>query len=536
MNRTNATSSGFWSPNRLAAGLGTLAGLSVLLTLGDPGITVDEPLYVRPGRMFVSTLWSKGWHFFDRDVVADVFRDNAEHPPLGRWILGTASTLGEPFDAFLGGPDTFSVHAGRLAPALAFAILVGLISHTTAVRYGNPSGFGAGIALLLMPRMFAHAHLGALDTLLCLFWTAALITAERALNSTRTPAWMLLAGMVWGLAILTKIHAWLLPPILLVYTLSCDRSPRRIGALAIWGVAGLVVFFAGWPWLWYDTIDRLRAYWGSNVDRTAILVQYFGRIYKDRDVPWHYPWFYFAATVPVGLHVLGALGSVRAWRMHTTDSFPLLVGGSIVAFLILFSTNVPAYDGERLFLVAFPLWSILIGLGFGMAWQWAGMRLARRLVLLTLLAGQGYGLVALHPFGLSYYNALVAGLPGAERLGLELTYWGDAVDRVLLDELAHTARRGQTASLIPTLHHLQPQASMTPSLFLLQSDFLREADAPRTDWLVVYRRPSYWNRDLPAMIGSGNPIAVRSRQGVWLSAVWPRVNQPADAGGPTPHP
>ena len=48
-------------------------------------------------------------------------------------------------------------------------------------------------------------------------------------------------------------------------------------------------------------------------------------------------------------------------------------------------------------------------------------------------------MVALHPFGLSYYNGLVGGLPGAERLGLELTYWNDPVDQVLLDQLAREA-------------------------------------------------------------------------------------------------
>ena len=60
--------------------------------------------------------------------------------------------------------------------------------------------------------------------------------------------------------------------------------------------------------------------------------------------------------------------------------------------------------------------------------------------------------LALHPFGLSYYNALIGGLPGAERLGLELTYWNDPVDQVLLDRLAREAHAGATAALAPTLY------------------------------------------------------------------------------------
>src|SRR5262245_57122995 len=92
-----------WTLGRLAAIAGTLAGLSVLFTLGGPGITVDEPLDVRPGRTYVSTLRARGWRFFEPEVVDAVFRDNAEHPPLGRWLLGIASTLGEPLEIIMMG-------------------------------------------------------------------------------------------------------------------------------------------------------------------------------------------------------------------------------------------------------------------------------------------------------------------------------------------------------------------------------------------------------------------------------------------------
>ena len=64
-------------------------------------------------------------------------------------------------------------------------------------------------------------------------------------------------------------------------------------------------------------------------------VQYFGQVYADRDVPWHYPWLYFAATVPVGLQALGAVGLVQAWRNRRADPFLLLLVGSIGFFLVV---------------------------------------------------------------------------------------------------------------------------------------------------------------------------------------------------------
>ncbi|MHC5544472.1 4-amino-4-deoxy-L-arabinose transferase, partial [Singulisphaera rosea] len=293
--------------------------------------------------------------------------------------------------------------------------------------------------LLAMPRVFAHAHLGALDTFIAFFWTLALLASARALDAKRPSLAMAGAGILWGLALLTKIHAWFLPPILLIWALARYRKLWVLPPFLAWSATGIATFALGWPWLWYHTGERLAAYWGTGVERTSIFVQYFGQVYADRDIPWHYPWFYFAATVPVGLHALGLLGLSQSWRERRTDPALLLPAGSIVFFLTLFSTRVPVYDGERLFLMVFPLWALLIGRGFHSAWQWTSSRRIARIGLLGFFVAQGAGTLTVHPFGLSYYNALVGGLRGAERLGLELTYWNDAVDPTLLARLAAEA-------------------------------------------------------------------------------------------------
>ncbi len=109
---------------------------------------------------------------------------------------------------------------------------------------------------------------------------------------------------------------------------------------------------------------------------------------------------------------------------------------------------------------------------------------------------QGYGVLAFHPFGLSYYNLLVGGLAGADRLGLERTYWGDAVDPVLLDELARRVEPGQTAALAPTLHAMQPTAATTPALVEKGIILTPEQQIGQADWIVIYRRKAYWNREI----------------------------------------
>jgi 4-amino-4-deoxy-L-arabinose transferase-like glycosyltransferase len=518
--------------------MGVFAGLAVLLTLDGPGLTVDEPLDVRPGRTYVEVLRQQGRHFFDRQVVDRVFRDNAEHPPLGRWLLGIASEIGEPIEVLWKGPDPTGqyVLAGRMAPALAFAALVCLITHTAGSRWGHAAGLSAGFALLAMPRVFAHAHLGALDTFLSLFWTLALVAGERALRSGRPNAAIAGAGLLWGLALLTKIHGWFLLPILGAWSFVRLPPRRAISAMLIWTLAGIGLFWLGWPWLWYDSWDRLQAYLGTGVVRSTINVQYFGQVFADRDVPWHYPWFYFAVTIPLGCLVLGAIGIKRGWSDRRTDPFPLLLVGTIVVFLGIFSTRVPVYDGERLFLHVFPASAMLVGLGFGWLWDKRLTSAPGRVALAVFLFVQAQGVVSLHPFGLSYYNGLIGGLPGAERLGLELTYWNDPVDRKLLDQLAAEARPGATAALVPTLY--PGQGILTTNRALVRRDIILsdEQVGLQAEWLVVSRRTAYWRPEIKARLlaGEGRLVLVRSRQGVWLAGVWhfpaPLVPNPIRTG------
>ncbi len=315
---------------------------------------------------------------------------------------------------------------------------------------------------------------------------------------------MAAAGASWGLALLTKIQAWFLPPVVLAWALVRLGRSRALAATSAWAATGLSLFVIGWPWLWYDTADRLKGYLGTGVHRVAIRVLYFGQVYADRDVPWHYPWFYFAATVPVGLHALGLVGLARGWRDRRADPFPLLLAGAIALFLVVFSTRVPVYDGERLFLVVFPLWAILIGRGFAAVWSRAVGRRGLRVALVGVLLAQGYGVVALHPFGLSYYNALVGGLPGAERLGLELTYWGDAVDPVLLDLLAREVPPDAPSAMAPTLYPGQGRVSTTRAMARRPVVLQDEDTVPLASWVVVSRRTAYWRpRSGPASPAAG---------------------------------
>ena len=79
---------------------------------------------------------------------------------------------------------------------------------------------------------------------------------------------------------------------------------------------------------------------------------------------------------------------------------------------------------------------------------------------------------------------------------------------------------GQKVVVVPTLAGGQA-VFLTPDALLRKGMTFEEQSRWRdADLLVIYRRPSYWPEGLEEWIRSKPPIAVRQRDGVWLSAIW----------------
>lgn len=537
----------------------TLDTAGVLPTLAGPGITSDEPFDAAFGKQYVVAWRRLGFRLFTPANIEQVFGGaSKDHPPLGRWLLGWAGRL---FDVRPDDASRLLIAPYRLAPALAFAVLVFLVAYSTGRWYGRLAGAVAGASLILMPRVFGHAHLAALDTFVALAYSGAVLVAHWAFSDGRY--WKVaLAGIVWGAALLVKMQGFLvLAPVGLwaigrageraseragkwaseragKWTSSLAHSlTRSLAQFAVWTAVGFATFFAGWQWLWIRPIEHLREYLGRATERGVIEVWYFGQAVADRELPWHYPWVMFAVTVPVGLHLLGVLGVARAIRRRLWGPHETLLAASGLFPLLIFSLpGVVVYDGVRLFLMVFPMWAVFVGLGGQTLFDWlasatwaARPRLSRRaaaLILAGLLACQGVGVVWFHPYQLSYYNLLVGGLWGAERLGLEVTYWGDTVDGKLLQALDQEAEPGACALFAPSLYHGHADA--------VQNDFLAlHADARRLEgdlsaeckYLVVYNRKPYLREphlppELVEVITTGTPIFEHRRQSVWLARVY----------------
>ncbi len=587
-----------------------LAALAAVLATiapdgNGPGVTCDEPYHILQGKWLVTALRRQGPAFFLPQNIKQNFDWPMGGPPvqapLGYWILGWTNHL---FDPAPENPLVFSIDAARFAPAAAFALLILLVGTWTARREGALAGTVAAAAVALTPRLFGHAHLAALDMLTTLFFVAALLALADAARSGKTWCFAL-AGVVWGAAMLTRLHGLLLAPPVILWLFWRLRG-RVVWPLSAWCAAGAATFFLGWPWLWLDPVGHFLRYLSTGPHRMSLHVFYWGQIWADRGVPWHYPWVMFAVTVPLGLLALGIIGlwsecaglrpARRSSRPASRENFlrdgdGALIVGMMLFPLALFSLpGVPVYDGVRLFLMVFPLWAIWVGVGarrfvesgssgsrVGQAKHSGGrvgqakrsptslrrvgqakrsptrtdaetdtnaetaennggaaLRLTHTTLLSTqvahptrwrtaalaiFIALQGIGLAIYQPCCLSYYNLLVGGLAGADRLGFEATYWGDSVREPLLAEGARLAD-GSPLLYAPNLAPFQaPAVAMcSPSLSEAGVELVGEnlsapnpADGCR--YAVIYNRRA----DPASVLGRGKVVCEYRKQGVWLS-------------------
>lgn len=517
-----------WLAPLVIALVAVLAALSTLAPDGNgPGVACDELYHVDVGKRLVTAWRQQGLAFFRPANIRKNFGwtpgGPPVHPPLGNWLLGWTHHL---FDPAPDNPNVISIHAARFAPALALGVLVFLVGLYSTVVEGRVAGAVAAAATVLVPRVFGHAHFAALDMFTALSFVATVLvsawaTAQVADRGSR-PWPFALAGLVWGLAMLTRLHGLLAAPPIVVWILWRLRRKAFL-PLAIWGATGGATLLAGWPWLWLAPWAHLRQFLGTSTGRQVIHVFYLGQAWADRDVPRHYALVMFLAVLPLGLLLLGCAG---AWAKRRTSFYLLILATLAFLLLLLSSPGTPLYDGVRLFLMVFPLWAVLVGAGA--QWiidhaAWRQVKRAWRLTAVGLLVGlQATGILVYHPCHLSHYSLLVGGLWGAERLGFEVTYWGETAREPLLAEAAQRAPDAKVF-FVPNLAPFQAVGVNLSSPSLLQNrveligwDQAAWRSSTTARYAIVYNRRAD-AADAVTVCKLGRVIREYSKQGGWLA-------------------
>ncbi len=408
----------------------------LLATAPNIGLTWDEPAYIAAARSYMKwygEAFTDSTRAFSEEGITEAWMINNEHPPLDKIWSGMIWNVARNF--------TSDLTAHRMGNMILVAVMAGLLYLLIHDAYGRVAGLAAVIALLTMPRFFFHAHLSALDVPAAVSVFIVTFVFWKTLERTKW-TWGLLLGLIWGLALATKINAVFVPVTLGLWLLIFRRELRLFVRMFIMGVTAIPVFVAAWPWLYIDSIERLTAYIHFVTDEHWEIGQYYlGQFFMPP--PWHFGFVMLWAVLPLGLTALYLIGIVRAGDAKRDGGLGwLLLLSALTPILAIATGKSMVYDNERLIMVSFPFLAGLAGVGFSWIvskWKKLSERWNRPnvfqggVIVLTLLAfaPQFITTIRLYPHLLSYYGESVGGLAGATSMGLETTYWCESYNIAL---------------------------------------------------------------------------------------------------------
>ena len=195
-----------------------------------------------------------------------------DKPPLALWVQATSAKL-----------FGFSPLSLLLPEAIVGVLSVAALYWVTSRRLGPWPAVAGALTLAVFPSFVAVSRENGVDPVLILL---LILACGAALRACETGRWrtLLWCGVLVGLAFNTKtLAAYLVVPgIALAYLVCAPGSiPRRIGQLAVAGLAMLVVSFA-WIAVVELTPASQRPYVGSSTNNTELGLTFeyngFGRV------------------------------------------------------------------------------------------------------------------------------------------------------------------------------------------------------------------------------------------------------------------
>jgi hypothetical protein len=220
-------------------------------------------------------------------------------------------------------------------------------------------------------------------------------------------------------------------------------------------------------------------------------------------------------VTPLGFLLLASLGiyaSIRKWRSEPTGM--VLVGSWATLIVIRSLPHTPGHDGVRLLLPAFGILAVLGGMGARFALDRWGARV--QLAIASALLEGALSVWVMMPVPLSYFSPLVGGLPGAAALGMEPTYYWDALGpdaRHWLDANTSAGRTFEFASFPWTWMYLRRTGGLPRKLSVV--------DPGKPQWYVLQNRPGSFSDADRSLVAESQPAYRVSKLSVPLIWIFP---------------
>ncbi len=458
-----------------ALGLAVVYFVVLWVTAPAVGFVRDEGYYFKAAELYsgwFGVLFSSRFleAFSDAEILKH-FSYNSEHPPLVKLTQGLT------FHVFHRGLGWASPSTGFRAAGFFFGGLSIMATFWLGRQLVSPPvGLLAAAMLAMMPRYFFDAHLACFDVAITAMWTLSIhvflwaLRAPSAGASRRAVA----ASVVFGLALATKLNALFLPFLFVLWWLVEPPAGLKVGwsrgpsggrdlelppvpgVLVACALVSPLVFFATWPYLWHDPIDRTWDYLRFHLHHEHYPASYFHELLVAPPFPWHFPVVMTALTIPSPVLALGGVGALvagfRGVRRRRLPDIVLLTATLLPIALIALPTT-PVFGGVKHWYNALPTlcilaarstWWIFGALGDRLrAWrpkEEMALVTATAVVTVGLALGPGLlGIIRSHPDGIGYYNEIAGGFRGGAELGMQRGFWGGLAHPRYVDTLPRLA-------------------------------------------------------------------------------------------------
>ncbi|MBN1217716.1 MAG: glycosyltransferase family 39 protein [Anaerolineae bacterium] len=365
-----------------------------------------------------------------------------------QWLNGSSD-----WDAIIGPDKTAITTLAGKRQVLASVNTLLVVAYVLLVYrvFGISVAWLAGFLLAFDPFLLTESRVLRSEAIMTGFNALALLGFLLYLCKQRIK-YGVLAGVLTGLAILSKVSAVALLPVggliiagvpLFDQTRSkAERWRATVITVLTFGTALLITIVIFWPALWVAPIEiiwKMYGYVGVRVTEgnEGGVSFFFGSPYSQKELSsWFYPVVLLYRSSPLtwlGMLLL-ALMVWPARRLSLQQK--VLVGailGYLAIYLALITNSVLKYD--RFIVPVLPILNLMAALGLATAWQYLSERITRLRqfgwsIALLVLVGQMSLALPYHPYYYAYWNPVLGGIKQAMRL-LPIGTGGEGIDQVV---------------------------------------------------------------------------------------------------------
>lgn len=431
--------------------IATIFFMVSLMTLGDYGISWDEPVHFTRGQAYLNYFLTgeltyqnlpsskRRSHYQDSSHNGQFFlKNDSGHPPLNGIMAALSNLIFYQRLGILG--DIQSYHLFNI---LSATFLVAVVAIFAMQAYGVWAAIFAALSLSVYPLFFAEAHFNIKDPAEAAFFTATIWAFWNCLKRYRW-RWLMASVLFFALGLGIKFNILFLPGILIIWLIvrfgytrfnpsKIIKLPRKFFTLLVLSPFIVIsTFLLSWPYLWQDplthTFNIFRYYKEIGTGGLGQPQFIIGDGFNLFPIVW-----ILLTTPPIVLFltILGIIAVVLK-RCEKEKTAFLWLAWLIIPILRVSVPGSSIYGGVRQIMEFLPAMALLSGLGAQtLVEQLKSVSVFTLLpkilfpvLVLILFIPHLLVMVKMHPNENVYFNFLIGGLKGAKKANIP--YWGNS--------------------------------------------------------------------------------------------------------------